>query len=293
MVSANVNSVASRFKTFQGQEWNDELDYNMHEFKFRHYDSAIARFNVIDPLAPDYVYNSTYAFSENRIIDAREMEGLEKVIIFSGATWDEKEEATEGVTKVAESINAYSKELDMKAGSVVLINSNYWNPLGVIMAGIEEAKSADPNEPIIVYGYSKGGELAQIMARMVKDLGIEIDLLFTIDAADGYLPVDRTIPDNVLENINYFQDEWRWSGSRGGKNKRADGTTRGIHNINISSDDVDHYTIDEDTADSVIERAIADLRAHYEQERKKEAERAKRKAERKKKRKLRDENNSN
>ncbi|MBV7270312.1 DUF6443 domain-containing protein [Winogradskyella luteola] len=286
VVSANVNSIASKLKTYQGQEFTEELGYNMHEYKFRHYDAAIARFVAIDPLASDYTHNSTYAFSENRVIDAREMEGLEKVIIFSGATWDETEDATSGVTKVAETLNTYSKELDMKSGSVVLINSNYWNPVGVLIAGIEEAKSADPNEPLIVYGYSKGGEIAQELVRALDDIGINVDLLFTIDAADGPLTftVNREIPDNVLENINYFQRDGGLSRSRGNKNKRKDGSTKGIYNINLSSDDVDHYTIDDDTADDVIARATADLKAHYDKKRKKEAERAARKAERKKKR---------
>ena len=31
----------------------------------------------IDPLAEDYVYNSPYAFAENRVVDGRELEGLE------------------------------------------------------------------------------------------------------------------------------------------------------------------------------------------------------------------------
>ena len=40
----------------------------------------VGRFFNIDPLAEKYTYNSTYAFSENRVIDARELEGLEKVL---------------------------------------------------------------------------------------------------------------------------------------------------------------------------------------------------------------------
>ncbi len=31
----------------------------------------------MDPLAPDYPHNSPYAFSENRVIDGVELEGLE------------------------------------------------------------------------------------------------------------------------------------------------------------------------------------------------------------------------
>lgn len=65
--------------TFQGQEISKELGYNMHEFKFRHYDAAIGRFVVIDPLAEDYSYQSPYNFAENQVIDGFELEGLEKV----------------------------------------------------------------------------------------------------------------------------------------------------------------------------------------------------------------------
>lgn len=39
----------------------------------------VGRFFNIDPLAEKYTHNSTYAFSENRVIDARELEGLEAV----------------------------------------------------------------------------------------------------------------------------------------------------------------------------------------------------------------------
>ena len=35
----------------------------------------------IDPLAEKYAYNGTYNFSENRVIDGRELEGLEVVLI--------------------------------------------------------------------------------------------------------------------------------------------------------------------------------------------------------------------
>lgn len=39
----------------------------------------IGRFIEIDPLAEDYVYNSTYAFSENKVTNHIELEGLEAV----------------------------------------------------------------------------------------------------------------------------------------------------------------------------------------------------------------------
>jgi len=72
-----VNGTEYNYQTYQGQEISKELGYNMLEFKYRHYDPAIGRFVAIDPLASDYVYNSTYAFQENKLGLGVELEGLE------------------------------------------------------------------------------------------------------------------------------------------------------------------------------------------------------------------------
>ena len=62
---------------FQGQERQDELDLNWIQFKWRNHDPAIGRFFNVDPLADDYVHNSPYAFSENKVTNHIELEGLE------------------------------------------------------------------------------------------------------------------------------------------------------------------------------------------------------------------------
>ncbi|OQA96917.1 MAG: hypothetical protein BWY22_01532 [Bacteroidetes bacterium ADurb.Bin217] len=64
---------------FQGQEAENELygEGNTSFFKFRVSDNRIGRFFAVDPLYAKYAYNSTYAFSENRVIDGVELEGLE------------------------------------------------------------------------------------------------------------------------------------------------------------------------------------------------------------------------
>lgn len=68
---------------FQGQEKDDEVKGrgNSVNFKYRMHDPRIGRFLSIDPLAADYPHNSPYAFSENRVIDAVELEGLEMVLV--------------------------------------------------------------------------------------------------------------------------------------------------------------------------------------------------------------------
>jgi RHS repeat-associated protein len=80
VVSSNGNSVAQKWG-FQEQELVDDLGLNVHEWKYRVSDPAIGRFWQIDPLAEDYVHNGAYNFSENRLIDARELEGLEAAMI--------------------------------------------------------------------------------------------------------------------------------------------------------------------------------------------------------------------
>jgi RHS repeat-associated protein len=68
-------------QTFQEQRFDDELGINYIQFKYRSHDPQIGRFIQIDPLSHDYRHNSTYAFSENRVTDGRELEGLEYVSI--------------------------------------------------------------------------------------------------------------------------------------------------------------------------------------------------------------------
>lgn len=64
---------------FQGQELQTDFDLGWSQFKWRNSDPAIGRFFNVDPLAEKFYYNSTYAFSENRLVDGVELEGLERV----------------------------------------------------------------------------------------------------------------------------------------------------------------------------------------------------------------------
>jgi RHS repeat-associated protein len=66
---------------FQGQEGDDEWngEGSMLAFKYRVHDVRLGRFLSVDPLSAKYPWNSSYAFSENRVIDSHELEGLESV----------------------------------------------------------------------------------------------------------------------------------------------------------------------------------------------------------------------
>ena len=62
---------------FQGQPLDDDLGVNWYGFKYRNHDPQIGRFIQVDPLSDKYVHNSTYAFSENKVTNHVELEGLE------------------------------------------------------------------------------------------------------------------------------------------------------------------------------------------------------------------------
>ena len=80
------SSTAYRYG-FQGQEKDDELkgEGNSLNYTFRMHDPRVGRFFAVDPLEKTYPWNSPYAFSENRVIFAIELEGLEAKIAIYGA----------------------------------------------------------------------------------------------------------------------------------------------------------------------------------------------------------------
>ncbi|WP_308463724.1 RHS repeat-associated core domain-containing protein, partial [Chryseobacterium sp. ON_d1] len=73
----NINGTITpsyRYST-QGQE--KQIDTKWSSYRWRNYDAGMARFFNVDPLSEKYNTWLTYAFSGNRVVDARELEGLE------------------------------------------------------------------------------------------------------------------------------------------------------------------------------------------------------------------------
>lgn len=72
---------------FQSQEVDNEIKGNGNSvnYKYRMHDPRLGRFFAIDPLTKDYPWNSPYAFSENIVINAIELEGLESKVSIYGA----------------------------------------------------------------------------------------------------------------------------------------------------------------------------------------------------------------
>jgi len=86
---------------FQGQEMDDELkgEGNSLNYTYRMHDPRVGRFFAVDPLARKYSFNSPYAFSENRIMDAVELEGLEAAVMIlpDNLTQQQRDDVVNGV----------------------------------------------------------------------------------------------------------------------------------------------------------------------------------------------------
>ena len=87
-VISSRNSTKSSYRYgFQGQENDNEVkgEGNSVNYKYRMHDPRIGRFLSIDPLAAKYPHNGPYNFSENRVIDGIELEGLEFYFAIDGS----------------------------------------------------------------------------------------------------------------------------------------------------------------------------------------------------------------
>jgi RHS repeat-associated protein len=102
--SKAANITPNNEKTFQGQQFDDDLGINYVEFKYRNHDPQIGRFIEIDPLADKYVYNSTYAFSENKVTSHVELEGLEAAALYfpDNVTSAQRDEVIKGYNNTLE-----------------------------------------------------------------------------------------------------------------------------------------------------------------------------------------------
>lgn len=70
---------------------------NWDSFKWRNHQPEIGRFFNVDPLAEKYVYNSPYAFSENKVTSHFEIEGLEAETIHGAALKREVEKVNQAI----------------------------------------------------------------------------------------------------------------------------------------------------------------------------------------------------
>jgi RHS repeat-associated protein len=111
--SKAAGEIENKEKTFQGQRFDDDLGLNWIQFKWRNHAPQIGRFIEIDPLCDVYAFNSTYAFSENKVTGHIELEGLEAYAAYNKHT---------GLLAIIPDVSKINAELDYKYVSAAQYN---------------------------------------------------------------------------------------------------------------------------------------------------------------------------
>lgn len=121
-------------------------------------------------------------------------------------------------------------------------------------------KNHQPGSKIILYGYSWGGDTIMETAVALQKEGYTVDLLLTVDAAKGPASptVDRKVPDNVKQNVNFYQTGASGIGSRGDPNRASNSYKTEVVNANLTKEldkekKVTHGNIAEVTKEANLE----------------------------------------
>ncbi len=147
-ISAGIADQNYRY-SFQAQEKDDEIkgEGNSINFEYRMHDPRLGRFFIIDPLTKKYPHNSSYAFSENRVIDAVELEGAECKLV--GQLSDELHKADEALKASGHT----DVNFQLQAGFVLFLlgnietSLNLSQPEGQVNFGVAVVQANQANTP--------------------------------------------------------------------------------------------------------------------------------------------------
>ena len=148
----------------------------------------------------------------------------------------------------------------------MLYTSVYYTPDAIVESAfkhIRDNSKAFPDGRVVLYGYSYGGVIANKLAEKLQKEGINVNLMITVDAANGPMSnwIDREVSENVLSNLNFYQNNLTLldpTASHGDKN-----SGRKVFNVNKSKDKykgekINHMNIDDATF-GISQKAIMEL----------------------------------
>jgi len=178
---------------FQGQEMDNEVkgEGNSVNFSYRMHDPKLGRFFAIDPLAATYPWNSPYAFSENRVVDAIELEGLESVVYTIARTYKD------GSLTVVVTEKKLKENGKLGNGAAVILNNNgvtsyfYGDKVKDMKSFVTHYESrrndvytsVEGGNPTVGIGHKLTDEETKKMPVGSKITEAQIDKLFTADWA--------------------------------------------------------------------------------------------------------------
>ncbi len=112
-----------------------------------------------------------------------------------------------GMRGISKGTKIIKQNIEPLFDELIILNYNYFLDFGSSLKKIRSLFHNKNNyNQIVLYGYSKGGDVVLQLARLLE-ASVNIDLLITIDIANGpwSSKLNRHVPSNVRKNINVFQ----------------------------------------------------------------------------------------
>jgi len=289
-VSEREGSLSNKY-LFNGKEREEITGWD--DFGARMYMADIGRWGVLDPSIEKYESISPYTYAFNipiRFIDIQGKDPGDVVVIFAGGDLL----SNRGLGSTGAIVNRLQDQFfNERGGAIRNFHSEYWSsrtwtgyygPVMGISNTLTEGQLDKATQEaydyilenyaeggrVVLYGYSYGGVLASHLEKRLAEDKIKVNLLVTVDAAAGPQSdqLEQVVSNNTEENLNIYQTTPSSIGSKDDKNTREDGSEHKISNkIRVTYVDengkkkkMTHSTIDEQTADEVIQSILERLK---------------------------------
>jgi RHS repeat-associated protein len=254
---------------FQEQEHIDELDLGWDSFKWRNHQPDIGRFFNVDPLAEKYVYNSVYAFSENKVVVHRELEGLEAFFIHgTNSTPKRWEQNDKTIPTIMALTNNKTSNTGFKWKSPITNDGKSRNHAAQELANFV-IKNRVKGEEITLVGHSHGGNVAIQASKYIKKMTGEKVNIITIATPAFNRKQDIENPETQKANINDHIAIWNnvdgVSGGLAGDDKYTNSSITTNAEVNVDkyyrhTDEIPAHSFDVVHPEAIEEAKIRKLK---------------------------------